>query len=122
MASLLFFLPFSLSLLPSSFNMKGSLVITLIALFLASCVSLENSQSYCSYEGQVNLKNDEIIEIPSLNGSYEVVFGLLELCYNNTFINVCLNGTDVYIDDDIAERACRELGYYGKWLCLCCTN
>ena len=97
--------------------MKGSLVITLIALLLAKCVSQENSQSYCSYKGQVNLKYEASIEVPSPNGSYEVVFGLLELCYNNTFINVCLNGTNVYIDDDIAERACRELGYYGKCLC-----
>ena len=99
--------------------MKGSLVITLIALLLTSYVLLANSQSYCSYKGQVNLNYRQMdTEVVGLNGSYEIVYGLLELCYNNTFINVCLNGTDVYIDDDIAERACRELGYYGKWLCL----
>ena len=95
--------------------MKGSLVITLIALLLASYVLLANSQSYCSYEGQVNLKNRMTdTEVAGLNGSYEIVYGILELCYNNTFINVCLNGTDVYIDDNTAERACRDLGYYGK--------
>ena len=95
--------------------MKGSLVITLIALLLTSYVLLANSQSYCSYKGQVNLKYRQMdTEVVGLNGSYEIVYGLLELCYNNTFINVCLNGTDVYIDDYVAERACRDLGYYGK--------
>ena len=84
---------------------------------LTSYVLLVNSQSYCSYKGQVNLKNRQTRnEVVGLNGSYELVFGTLQLCYNNTFINVCLNGTDVYIDDYVAERACRDLGYYGKWL------
>ena len=67
---------------------------------------------FCS-NGDLNIKNRMEDSQEAEFGTYETVSGVLEICYNNSYSNVCLNTSDVNATE-VARIACNYFGYYGK--------
>ena len=92
--------------------MKILLVIVLVLL-----LDLINAQSEYCYNGDLNIKNRTDDSQGTEFGTYETVSGVLEICYNNSYSNICLNTSDVNATE-VAEIACNYFGYYGKFFYL----
>ena len=89
--------------------MKILLVIVLVLL-----PNLINAQSEYCYNGDLNIKNRTDDSQGTEFGTYETVSGVLEICYNNSYSNICLNTSDVNATE-VARIACNYFGYYGKY-------
>ena len=89
--------------------MKILLVIVLVLL-----LDLINAQSEYCYNGDLNIKNRTKDSQGTEFGTYETVSGVLEICYNNSYSNICLNTSDVNATE-VARIACNNFGYYGKF-------
>ena len=83
-------------------------VLTLVAvvvLQLSSC----HGQDECYYDGDARLSNPYRYSRPADFGTYEYAQGLLEVCYNNSYIGVCAATVD--ISEALANVTCRRIGY-----------
>ena len=89
-----------------------------ILLLVILLVSIPNAHSKhdCS-NGNLNVKNRMEFSQEAEFGTYETFSGVLEICYNNSYSNVCLNTSDVNATE-VARIACNYFGYYGKCLYL----
>ena len=91
--------------------MKILLVIVLVLL-----LDFINAREYCT-NGDLNIKNGTDDSQGTKFGTYETVSGVLEICYNNSYSNICLNTSDVNATE-VARIACNYFGYYGKFFLL----
>ena len=91
-----------------------SMMKILLVIVLVLFPNLINAQSeYCT-NGDLNIKNSTEDSQETEFGTYETVSGVLEICYNNSYSNICLNTSDVNAAE-VAEIACNNFGYYGKF-------
>ena len=88
--------------------------ILLFVILLVPIPNMINAQPeyFCS-NGDLNIKNRMEDSQEAEFGTYETVSGVLEICYNNSYSNVCLNTSDVNATE-VARIACNYFGYYGK--------
>lgn len=93
--------------------MKGNTILLLAVLVAIVYQSVAQSPLSC-YDRQVNLNFQQNFTLGTfLNGTYYATTGLLRICYNNTYLNVCgSNSSDVDIEE-VAQLACSEIGYSG---------
>ena len=87
-------------------SMMKILLVIVLVLFL----NLINVQSEYCYNGDLNIKNRTDDSQGTEFGTYETVSGVLEICYNNSYSNICLNVNAT----EVARIACNYFGYYGK--------
>ena len=94
-------------------SMMKILLVIVLVLFL----NLINAQSEYCYNGDLNINNSTEDSQGTEFGTYETVSGVLEICYNNSYSNICLNTSDVNATE-VARIACNYFGYYGKFFLL----
>ena len=63
----------------------------------------------CIIDGQVRINNN----VTNIQSNYSEISGVLEICVNGSFYQVCGNG-DADVDvSTVIDQACREIGYTG---------
>ena len=86
----------------------------LLVIVLVLFPNLINAQpEYVCSHGDLNIKNRMEFSLDAEFGTYETFSGLLEICYNNSYSNICLNTSDVNATE-VAQIACNYFEYYGK--------
>ena len=96
--------------------MKEKLILLLAVLLVFVAHPSFAQYQECYYDGSINVASQQSAIISTfLNGSYEATSGILTVCFNGTYLNLCGSGDSVIDRDEIAEITCRSLGYYGKY-------
>ena len=96
--------------------MKEKLILLLAVLLVFVAHPSFAQYQECYYDGSINVASQQSAIISTfLNGSYETTSGILTVCFNGTYLNLCGSSDSVIDRDEIAEITCRSLGYYGKY-------
>ena len=67
-------------------------------------------------DGQFRILGNTTINVTFDGDLYSGFFGLLEICVNGTYLNVCGNDSFTMIDENVDDIICSQLGPTGKYL------
>ena len=82
---------------------------------MRSVLKIDLVDDMCT-NGQFRILGNTTVNITSGDDLFLGFLGLLEICVNGTYLNICGNDSVSMIDENVDDIICSQLGLTGKYL------